>query len=324
MKTRNYVFTVNNPEYKIEKKNNIKLFIYNTEVGENGTVHYQGYVEMVHPVGLKTMKNIIPKGHLEPRKGTKYEAIKYCLKNYLEGETGIVEESFKDFKIKELEELDFGLYSYGVNNELTIQEYLNSIEICEQPKLIQLKKLIDEGKEDREIAEHDFITWSRSFRALERYRLLVKEKRTWQMDVVVIFGPTGTGKSRYCADTYRNAYWKQKSNWWDGYNGEETIILDEFYGWLKFDVLLRLLDRYPFMIETKGGQMNFTSKRIVITSNKLPEDWYTNEYFDALKRRITTYKHFKELDILELTFDNYEDFKDDYKKGLLKLVTPIV
>ena len=35
---------------------------------------------------------------------------------------------------------------------------------------------------------------------------------------------------------------------------------DDFYGWIKFDEMLRLLDRYPLLVETKGGTTHFTSR----------------------------------------------------------------
>ena len=49
--------------------------------------------------------------------------------------------------------------------------------------------------------------------------------------------------------------------------------------------MLRLLDRYPFQVEIKGAHVQFTSKLIVITSNKSPDSWYKCEN-SALLRRI--------------------------------------
>jgi len=73
--------------------------------------------------------------------------------------------------------------------------------------------------------------------------------------------------------------------------GEETIIIDEFYGWLAWDYLLRLLDRYPFSLDTKHGTVQCSAKKIVLTSNKHPSLWYPNSKYgwdigNPLKRRI--------------------------------------
>jgi len=113
--------------------------------------------------------------------------------------------------------------------------------------------------------------------------------RNHSMLVTVIVGPTGTGKSKYVYENFPNAYWKQRSQWWDNYNDQETTVLDEFYGWIPYDTLLRICDRYPLLVETKGGQVNFRSNHVVITSNSIPQTWYKNIYFDAFIRRVTSW-----------------------------------
>lgn len=51
--------------------------------------------------------------------------------------------------------------------------------------------------------------------------------------------------------------------------------------------MLRLLDRYALAVETKGGHVSFTSKRVVFTSNTRPEEWYPNvPHRPALSRRL--------------------------------------
>lgn len=67
-------------------------------------------------------------------------------------------------------------------------------------------------------------------------------------------------------------------------------MVDEFYGWISLDLLLRILDRYPLTVETKGGHRTFRAKTVVITSNKPFEKWYPNVrdagVLAALKRRM--------------------------------------
>lgn len=67
------------------------------------------------------------------------------------------------------------------------------------------------------------------------------------------------------------------------------MIIDEFYGWLRYSFLLQLLDRYPIRIEYKGGSVEFTSRRIILTSNKAPQDWYDKDKFPypPIERRLT-------------------------------------
>jgi len=150
----------------------------------------------------------------------------------------------------------------------------------------RMKEMITNGCSDQELADYDFNLYCSTHRSLSHYRFLLQKPRDFKTSVIVIQGPTGTGKSRFCMENYPNAYWKTRSNWWDGYINQETVILDEFYGWLPFDLLLRLCDRYPLSVETKGGHVQFIAKTIVITSNSVPSDWYKNVYFASFMRRV--------------------------------------
>lgn len=41
------------------------------------------------------------------------------------------------------------------------------------------------------------------------------------------WGSTGTGKTRGVRERFPEAYLKSNTKWWDGYNGEDVVILDE-------------------------------------------------------------------------------------------------
>ena len=41
------------------------------------------------------------------------------------------------------------------------------------------------------------------------------------------------------------------SLWFDGYRGQKTILLDDFYGWIKYHTLLQITDGYPYQAPTK-------------------------------------------------------------------------
>ena len=152
--------------------------------------------------------------------------------------------------------------------------------------LLALKSALDEGSTDLQLWEEFFPTMMRYYKGVAQYQILKRDQRRWKSKVYVLVGEPGTGKSKWALDNFPNAYWKQRGNWWDGYHHDE-VVLDDFYGWLPFDTLLRLLDRYPLLVETKGGQASFIAKTIVITSNALPREWYQNiRNYAALARRI--------------------------------------
>lgn len=169
--------------------------------------------------------------------------------------------------------------------------------------------MIDQGKTEQELADYDFPTYIACYRGLTHYRFLKSKPRDHEMTVHVVQGPTGTGKSRWAKDQFPEAYWKQRSNWWDGYSGQKTVILDEFYGWLPYDLLLRICDRYPLHVETKGGNVNFTADTIVIISNSIPSNWYKSDkvYWPSFVRRVTTWHVFPSVGS-HLQFNDYNEF----------------
>jgi len=165
--------------------------------------------------------------------------------------------------------------------------------------LEDIRDKIDKGVSEDQIAQDHFGSWVRyhkGFREYKRVRRL-EVVRDWPMEIIIIVGPSGTGKSRKARADYPTAYWGPRGKWWDGYTGQETVVVDEMYGHrMPFTDLLQLLDRYPYQVETKGGVQQFTSKRIVFTTNQNPEDWYDAERThqcdwanNPLNRRIREY-----------------------------------
>lgn len=107
----------------------------------------------------------------------------------------------------------------------------------------------------------------------------------------VFWGPTGTGKShRAWAEAGPDAYSKSaRSKFWDGYQSEEAVILDEFRGAIDVGYLLTWLDRYPVRVEVKGSSLPLNCKKFWICSNLPPERWYPDLdpwTLEALLRRL--------------------------------------
>ncbi len=69
--------------------------------------------------------------------------------------------------------------------------------------------------------------------------------------------------------------------------GQSTIVFDDFYGWIPFSLLLRLLDRNPLNLNQKGTTSPCLATRFFFTSNAAPSMWYRNVAYDALDRRLT-------------------------------------
>ena len=143
-----------------------------------------------------------------------------------------------------------------------------------------MKRALDDGQSEKEIAESDelFAVWAKFGKVIPRYKQLKAEhQRNWQTEVVVLWGPPGSGKSsRAHAEAGPGAFWLSKPSapgaplYWDGYDGQEHVVIDEFYGWVSRDLMQRLVDRYPLLVQQRGSAAPFVARKIWITSNTPP------------------------------------------------------
>lgn len=132
-----------------------------------------------------------------------------------------------------------------------------------------------------------------------------------------IQGEPGVGKSHdireYCKLAGKPYYDKPHNKWWDGYSGEEIVILDDIHedqkSWIT-PFLKTWADAYAFKGETKGGTMQIRPKHIIVTSNFGPEDFADHDIDkQAIRRR---FEYFYIMKYNE-TFD-----------ALLKVIGPII
>ena len=170
--------------------------------------------------------------------------------------------------------------------------------------LLNATELISNGGSLREIAINDPVTLVRYHRGLGvLIDLLGVKKRTWAPNVIVYWGAPGTGKTRLVYDTHDREQIYEVSTprsgsevWFDGYWGQEVILVDDFYGWLKWSFILKFLDRYPQKLPIKGGFTENLAKFVYFTSNQSPDDWYSygdHKVESALFRRIDHIQEFQ-------------------------------
>lgn len=126
----------------------------------------------------------------------------------------------------------------------------------------------------------------------QKHLTYFEKKRDWKPEIWWFYGPTGCSKSHTAHEMAgKNAHHQVKSiKWWDGYDAHENVVIDEFRGdFSTFSDLLRLIDKYPYRIEVKGGYRQFLAKKIWITSNKSPQKLFRNmsdEDIGQLLRRV--------------------------------------
>lgn len=119
-------------------------------------------------------------------------------------------------------------------------------------------------------------------RTLEKIEQIALRKkwRTWKTEGTWIYGDSGTGKSTEAFKNYNpETHYSKNLNedWWDGYTGQETVILNEFRGQIKFSELLDLVDMHPKTVRIRNREpVPFLAKKLIITSIKNPRECYPN------------------------------------------------
>jgi len=274
MSARAWCFTLNLPADRddnelldLSDESKVRYSIYQLEIGEHGTPHYQGYIELSTPCRLPFMQRLVPGAHFEIRMGTRDEARKYCCK----------EESRIDGP------WETGVWIKGQGHRTDIDLLVSGIK---------------GGKNDAQLVEDIPHLYLRYGKGIGTLRTLLVHEREEPPVCIVICGPTGTGKSSYVRDHASDSqFWKSPDNeWWDGYCGQEDVVLDDFYGWLKFHYMLRLLDRFPFNVQIKGSFTPFLAKVVWITSNRPPNMWWKNkdDLWASFERRVQRWGYFDE------------------------------
>lgn len=281
-KSKHWCFTINNPTRDDRKKINdaqeqISYIIINKEVGDTGTPHYQGYVCFEEQLRATQVKVILPRSHLEIKRGTVEEAIHYCKKP--------VEGCNCKHCVKARPQRP-NFQEYGevplTKGEATKEKWANMYEHAKKGDF-------------EEIPKNMLIRYYPAFKRIAQDNP-EKPKDLETLGNLWITAPTGYGKSRYVRDLYPDFYDKAPNKWFVGYKGEETILLDDlgpehckYLAWY----IKRWADLYSFPMETKGGGRQIRPKRVVVTSQytieECFEDWKARE---AVERRF---------EVLELT-----------------------
>jgi len=230
------------------------------EVGESGTKHIQSCFRFPSQRSYRVIKEAFQRSHIEACKSF-FDSWKYCTKQASRVAGPVTHGPIpkppkrKGRSTKEFNELVLG----GSLEELVAD---GSVHIATYPKLLQAKQLFQ-----LRTASHASLP------------TLTNE---WH------FGPTGTGKTRGVSSKFPILFRKNPNKWWDGYQGEETVLIDDVD--TKHDGLGYYLkiwgDHYPFTAECKGSSMQIRPKTIIVTSNYHPRDiWNSPEMVDPILRR---------------------------------------
>lgn len=288
---KNYVFTYHNYDADTMQRivdnfganypMHVKYIIFQQEQAPTtGNLHLQGYIELTKRKSMKWLKDVIFQTkavHILVRRGSQDQARSYCSKQ----ETRVEGTNF----------IELGKFTPETSEtHETVTE--------------TLVRMVKEGKTDREIAESHPAAYMRHNKQIAALRTAIRKiDPTYnEKDVLVFVGETGTGKTReaYKIDPYLYRM-DITERWHDGYTDEETILLDDFPVRPPQDITyyLRYLDGYPMQVPIKGGFVQLRNKRVIITSNHHPDEWFpsaSDAHKKALMRRIKTIRTFQSID----------------------------
>lgn len=228
---------------------------YGIEEGEEGTPHMQGYIVLKGQQRLSAMKKLHKKAHWETAKGTTEQNIEYCSKD-------------GDFY-----ELGDRPITKAAAGQIEKARWENAWAAAIEGRLMDV---------DADIRVRCYNT----LKVIAKDHM-IKPDDADDVTGIWFYGGPGTGKSRKAREDYPGAYLKMQNKWWDGYQNEDYVILDDFDSKELGHLLKIWTDRYSFLAETKGGAIAIRPKKIIITSNYHPDHFeWDDEMKEAIKRRM--------------------------------------
>lgn len=272
IRSRGWCFTMNNytednlGHLKGEKITNVARYIvFGKEVAPStGTKHIQGYIYFDDAKSMSATKKILgdSKVHISKANGTAEQNRKYCTK-------------------------DGDYFEHGLKPEQGKRTDLTTL----RDVIMKGEKTVDQ------IATEDPMAYHQYGRTMEKLEDIAQRSkfRTEMTECKWITGKTGSGKSHEAFKEYNPSTTyvlnTEDKGWWDGYNGQKTVIINDFKGEIRYGQLLQLIDKWPYSVPRRNrAPFPFTSKNIIITSIFNPAEVYHNLHkgdgIDQLMRRI--------------------------------------
>lgn len=282
-----WLITANNPQSwrLILESFGADYAIGQLECGENGTPHLQAalyFIKCVKGTHFRN-KNVWAKG---VKVAEASRIIAYCKKNQtrLEGpmEIGTAPQSVRSDR-------DWDL-ARDMAKEGRLEEIQASILIPHLKNLIAIRSLFRKPVETADV------------------------KGFW------IFGEPGAGKTHYARTKFGTYYIKPQNKWFDGYMGEETIVLDDLdtLGKCLGHYLKIWADKWAAYGEIKGATVPLCHTKFVVTSNyNIEQIWPPEEnqsLTDAIRRR------FQVIELKKPALDLIPEIDESYNAFLKSLL----
>jgi len=279
----NWVFTLNNYQEKaMPRFNKIKMswLRYGEEVGDEGTPHLQGVVVLI-----KNKKSSFEHIHDGTTLG---EWAKDC---HWERMKGTIEQNLL-YTGKEATADPTKLHEWG-ERPLTNTERNKKGTAASKETMKEVIAAAEKGDFDWIKAEHPghYLRYQKNLDKIRMQAIVQGAKPSHDsLENYWIHGETGSGKTRAVRDKIpdKDLYLKGQNKWWDHYEGENYVLIDDFSPeWQDKYSLKNWADHYSFSAEYKGGSLKrMNPKTIIVTSNyKIEEAGFNEKDIEPMIRR---------------------------------------
>lgn len=163
----------------------------------------------------------------------------------------------------------------------------------EMAKIDRIVALVKRKASSLEIFESDDRAFAyRNPKAINQMKLLYQQPSTDFLPklIYIIQGESKSGKTKmarkWLADN-EIRFWQPSSGmpgqWFDDYDNEPGVLWEELRRFTSISLLLRIFDGYEIRLQSKGSNVVFRPRIIIITCEKLPEEWKFLECEEATK-----------------------------------------
>lgn len=289
---RKWLLTINNPaERGLTHKaiqDELKRFpspLYWCMADEKGeSEHTHIFFALEHPTRFSTIKRRFPTAHIDRAEGTATECRAYVQKSGKWADSDKAETAIPG--------------TFEEWGDMPVERQ------GERTDLFLLYQLIKDGLSNFELLERN-ADYMLNLEKIERARQAVREQQYREtfraLEVIYIWGKTGTGKTRSVMEKYSYSDVYRVTDYvhpFDGYAGEDVLLLDEYSSNFKIRDLLIYLDGYPLNLPARYANRVACYTKVYITTNICLSRQYPSiqsespATFAALLRRINKVIHY--------------------------------
>jgi len=324
-KSRNWTIVWNNKRMadlmdKLGANDQVRYFCGQGEISPTNAVkHVQAYVQFLNPKSFHYVKSLLDGAHLERAMGTFEENKAYCSK--AETKNPDADEAFVEMG-EPADEKKQG--KRGDLDSVLADARLGKLDDPVGSTLDNVcghdSRVPSFSYHQSEFMSKHFGVWIKHPNLVDRIKVTdaasdrKKSRKDDGVKVYILWGATGTGKSRCIQDRYEGRLFVAPPTapggmqWYDGYCGEYAALFEEFTGRVHIEETLRITDRYNLKMPVKGSFVDWIPKVILFTSNLEPKDWWlgtttTEEQRAAFMRRVTAVHEMTPADNMEWPFD---------------------